>query len=257
MPPTDFRDPLHTETALADRVQSLAARLRAIDPLASEFTDRRLERMLEVACRRLVSITLILEDLWDPHNASAIIRSAEGLGLDSVHFVEAGNRYRRNRGVLKGADRWLSIERYTATEDVFSALRQRGFRVAVADASEDPVRQQSARTLEELPVDSPLAIVMGAEKNGPSQAALELSDHTFTVAMAGFTTSFNVSVSAAIALFDVTRRRRDHLGAMGELDDREILDRVRDWMEATINRRTPPGLRPRSRHHGSESAPES
>ncbi len=208
------------------RVDRILERLEE-NPLARELTPRRLRRLVEVATCRLTSVRAVIENLWDPHNVSAVVRTAEGLGIDEVSVVEDPHRYKVNRGVAHGADRWLRISRFSGLDDCLRELGSAGFTTCAADLGPGCV------PLDALPADRPLALVFGSEKAGLTTAARERADLRFTVPMAGFTGSFNVSVSAALALFSVTQARRSVLGQGGDLDDSQVLGRVGEWLELT------------------------
>ena len=207
-----------------------AARLEF--PLATELTSRRLERLIAVAKRRLRSVTVVGENLWDPHNFSAIVRTAEGLGLERVHVVEDPHPYKRHPGILHGADRWIRLVRHPTLESCLAELHADGFLTAAADVGEGCV------PIDELPVDGPVAVVMGTEKAGLTDRAKTLTDIRFTIPMSGFTESFNVSVSAALALFDLSRRRRKYLGTEGDLTRTEQLELLGFLLERSRRRRT-------------------
>jgi tRNA (guanosine-2'-O-)-methyltransferase len=202
-------------------------RLRA-HPLAALLTQRRIERMVDVLALRLTSVTMVLENLYDPHNVCAVVRSAEGFGLDRVHVVEQPNKFLKNHSILRGSDRWVHVEKHKELSRTVLALQTRGFVTAIADVGRGCV------PVHELPVDGKLAIVMGSEHEGLSRRARSLADVRFTIPMQGFTESFNVSVSAAITLFDVTRRRRDALGGRGELTIDEQVERGIVWMQKSV-----------------------
>ncbi|REJ83423.1 MAG: TrmH family RNA methyltransferase [Acidobacteria bacterium] len=190
--------------------------------------------MIAVAARRLSSLTVVLDNLWSAHNFSAIVRTAEALGLCEAHVVEALSRYRSKAGVTHGADRWLPVRRHGSFVECRAKLRDAGFLLACADVGEGCVE------LGHLPCDRPLAIVLGSEKHGLSEAARSGADLRFTVPMAGFTESFNVSVSAAISLFHVEQRMRERLarrGLEGELAAERAAAMVAAWIESTRARR--------------------
>jgi tRNA (guanosine-2'-O-)-methyltransferase len=217
-----------------DAVAALDAAL-AGHPLCGEITPRRYRRMLEVAASRLGSITVVLENLWDPHNVSAVIRSAEGIGVDRVHVVEQPHRFCVNRGVARGAHRWLRIHRHPDVASCLARLAAEGFVTCAADVG------PGCLDLRELPLDRPLAIVLGSEKDGLTTEARSLAHLRFTIPMAGMTGSFNVSVSAAIALWDLCRRRRVQLGRDGDLALEDQVERVTAWLarQAASRRRGP------------------
>ena len=216
--------------ALDEEGKRLYAALLA-DLWGERVTERRLRRIIEVAQRRLSSVTVVLENLYDPHNASAVVRTAEGFGLDGVHVVEQPNRFAPARSIVRGADRWLQIEKHRGLTGCLGTLEARGFLVCAADVGAGCV------ALEDIPVDRPVALVFGSEHDGLSKRAKGLSELRFTIPMAGFTGSFNVSVSAAIALHDVARRRRELLGRAGDLDEAQRRARVESWLAKSAGRR--------------------
>lgn len=217
---------------LDEEAQRLLERLLT-DPRAERVTARRLTRIVEVAQRRLASVTVVLENLYDPHNASAVVRTAEGFGLDAVHVVETPNRFAAARSIVRGADRWVRIERHARLARCLGELAARGFFVCAADVGPGCV------PLEDLSVGRPIALVFGSEHDGLSRRAKGLADARFTIPMHGFTGSFNVSVSAAIAIHDVARRRRARLKGAGDLDVAEREARVERWLERAAGRRPP------------------
>lgn len=214
----------------AERRERLFAVLRAHEK-AEQLTDRRIERIVEVALKRLGSVTVVMENLWNPHNVSAVVRSAEGFGLDAVHVVEQPNKYQPKKSVVKGADRWVRIERHQGLARCLGDLVADGYEVVAADLGRGTV------PLHEVPVDRPVAIVLGSELDGLSKRAKGMVDTRFEIPMPGFTVSFNVSVSAAIALYDLTTRRREHLGQGGDLPFEALERRAVAWLEKSAQRR--------------------
>lgn len=214
-----------------ERRDALRARLEE-HPLAEQLTERRKDRIVEVVEQRLASVTVVMENLYDPHNVSAVVRTAEGFGLDAVHVVEQPNQYTRNPAILRGADRWVRIVRHRGLTRCLSDLMAAGYTLCAADVGPGAV------PLDEVPVDRPLAVIMGSEREGLTQAAKSMADVRFWVPMSGFTESFNVSVSCALALFDLTRRRRAEIGARGDLPYAESEARALDWLERSARRGT-------------------
>lgn len=180
---------------------------RLTEHLEGSVTPQRLHRFRLAASLRLTSVTVVLENFWDAHNVSAVIRSAEGLGLCDVHVVESPYRYKGNRAILRGADRWLRVHRHASIGGCLDEVTAAGFVTCAADVGEGCLE------LDELPTDRPLAIVMGTERHGLSVEAKHLTDLRYTIPMQGLTESFNVSVSAAVSLFHLTTVRRRLVGS--------------------------------------------
>lgn len=218
----------------ASRRQVILEGLRQ-HPVANEILPQRLERMADVLSQRLCSLTVVLENLFDSHNTSAVIRSAEGLGLFETHVVESLHRFRKAKKITHGADRWLEVRRHSDLTSCLQVLRAQNFTLACADVGPGCV------PLEEVPVEEPLAVVLGSEKAGLSRAARRAADVRFTVPMLGFTESFNVSVSAAVALYSLQRRRRSLLGELGDLPIDRAIETGQSWIESTRERRTRAG----------------
>ena len=206
------------------------------------ITERRRERVQGVLDGRLGSVVVILEPVYRRHNASAILRSAECFGLHEVHLVSRG--FSPSKGAARGSERWLNIHRHETTEEAVAALRERGFRIYVADLQED------AFTPDTLPVDGPVAILMGAELTGVSDTARGLADGCIAVPMRGLTESLNVSVAAACILGRVADRRRTVVGS-GDLtmDQQQAFFAAWEAREAASRQ----GMIARSRQRDTES----
>jgi tRNA (guanosine-2'-O-)-methyltransferase len=192
-----------------------------------------------VIAARLGSVTLVLDRLLDPHNVAAVVRTAEGLGLSTVHLVpHAEGDEISHRRVTQDADKWIDVVRHESGAAAARALAAQGFAVWAGhlDAAAVP--------LEALPAEWPLALLFGNEHEGPSAGTLAACAGTFRIPMAGFTQSFNVSVAAALALHQATRARRAYLGRAGDLPA-EARDRLRSrflHLACKLVRRFPKGL---------------
>lgn len=166
--------------------------------------DDRKERVSAALKQRLGSVIVVLEAVHRRHNVSAMLRSAEAFGVHEVHMVTGP--FRPSKGAARGAERWLELNRHDDTAACLQALKDRGFRVVVADLADD------AWTPDTVPVDRPLAVLFGSEHAGVSDVARAMADGAVIVPMRGLTESLNVSVAAACALQRITERRRDVVG---------------------------------------------
>ncbi len=194
--------------ALIDRVGPEVV----IETLSQYVTPRRQARIDEVLTGRLPGIQVAIEDPYDPHNAAAVVRSAEVFGASAVHVVRASRKIMQSKGVTSGTSDWVDIHHYNALEPCMHALRGQGMRVAAACVDGDV-------DLEAIPVDGPLCLLLGNEHAGLTDEAKAAADFRYRIPMYGFAESLNLSVAAAVSLYDVTRRRRAHLGRVGNLDD--------------------------------------
>lgn len=173
--------------------------------------------------RRLGSVVVIVEAVHRRHNTSAILRSCEAFGVHEVHMVTG--TFRPAKGAARGAERWLELHQHRDIGPCIDALKERGFRVVVADL------QENAHTPDDVPVDGPLAVVFGNELEGVSDAARLRADGSVTVPMFGLTESLNVSVAAACILQRVTTRRRELMAASGDLPSKRRTAFDRMWQE--------------------------
>ena len=182
---------------------------RALEPL---LVDGRRERIDATIDARLGGLALLIENLHDPHNGAAVLRSAEAFGLQTVHVVEAGEKFRFSSDVSQGCEKWLDIERHPTFAAARARLHAAGFVLyaAVPDAT---------LSLGDLDFSRPAAIVVGNEHAGLSDAARAGADSCFAIPMAGMTRSLNLSVAAALIAFHAAQARRGCLGKQGDLDD--------------------------------------
>ncbi len=170
----------------------------------------RAERVREVLSSRLASIVAICVNFEDPRNAAAILRTCEALGILEVFVIEEDFPFQPAPKVTHGAEKWVKLRRFRRATPAFQELRERGFRIFAATP-------QGSMVLEEIPVDSPLALVFGNEKEGLNPEILAQCDGTFRIPMFGFSQSLNVSVAAGIALYFAASARRRFLGKNGDL----------------------------------------
>lgn len=186
-------------------IQQNAARDAAMLEFLSQFiTDERKQRFEEVLDYRTRHITVVLEDIFQPHNASAVMRSCDLMGVQDVHVVENNNHYDVNPEVVMGSTKWLNLNYYESSEfntpAAFERLHAMGYKIVATCPHRDDF------TPDTLPLDQPVALVFGTEKEGLSDYAIEHADMHVHIPMYGFTESFNISVSAALLLQALTQR---------------------------------------------------
>jgi len=186
-----------------------AAICRALEPM---LTAERIARIDSVLANRLGSLTVAVEDTYDPHNAAATIRTSEAFGLNELHVIEPELRFSATKGVTRGAHKWLELHRWPNAEAAVVALHARGFRVYAT-------APDAAASIGDVDVSSPLAVMFGNEHRGLSPAAIAACDGALAVPMFGFTESFNLSVTVALAVSALAARRRAYIGAPGDLPD--------------------------------------
>jgi len=167
--------------------------------LAQFVSDHKKEFVDKVLKARTRNITVVLEDIFQSQNASAVIRTCECMGIQDVHVVENITKYSLNPRVLKGSNKWIDIIHHASngknnTEVVFKQLKEAGYRMIVTDPGQDCV------SIDEIDVHEKIALVFGNELRGISKTALSLCDEKVKIPMYGFTESLNISVSVAICL---------------------------------------------------------
>ncbi|MBI5015252.1 MAG: RNA methyltransferase [Deltaproteobacteria bacterium] len=190
----------------------------------STLRPERREKLLRVLAQRLGAVRLVVENLHDPHNASAVLRSCEAFGVQHVHAVEAAEAFTHSRRITLGAHKWLTLRRHETFAECAAELRDQGFRIYAA------LLDPGAVSLHEIPIDRPVALVLGNEKAGVSPEARILCDGAYTIPMAGFSQSLNISVAAAISLYDLTRRVRTERPDGGLLTERERDALLEVWL---------------------------
>jgi len=181
---------------------------RITDHFSQYITDHKKQFIEKVLNERTRHITLVLEDIYQSQNASAVVRTCECLGLQDIHIVEEDSKYSVNKRVLKGANKWIDLYRYKMkgfnnTEICFRKLREQGYHILATDPSPDGI------SINEIPIDKKIAVVMGNELKGTSSFALDRADQKIFIPMHGFTESFNISVSAAICLNTLLTKIRE------------------------------------------------
>jgi tRNA (guanosine-2'-O-)-methyltransferase len=190
--------------------------------LAPMLTPERIARIDAVLAARLGSVVTVVEDTYDPRNAAATIRTTEALGLAELHVIEAADRFSASGAVTMGAHKWIELHRWPRPAEAIGALRGRGFRVFATLPG-------ASRSVDDVDVGSPIAVVFGNEHAGLTADAIAACDGAIGVPMFGFTESYNLSVTVALAMSQLAARRRAALGARGDLDDRRRRELRARW----------------------------
>lgn len=184
---------------------------RAMRPLLTDERVARLERVLDA---RLASFAVVLENLHDPHNGAAAIRSIEAFGLAALHVIENTEPFRFSPAVTIGCEKWITVHRHADFAACSERLGADGMVLyAMVPGAE--------RDLETIAVDRPFALLFGNEHEGLTEESVGACDERVSLPMFGFTRSFNLSVSVALATQRLAARRREAIGADGDLESRE------------------------------------
>lgn len=207
---------------------------RVVDVLAPYLTDARKGRIAEVLGQRMSGVSVAVEAPSNPHNAAAIVRTAEALGALSIHVVAAEGNALHAKSTTQGAFHWVDTHHHDDLEHFLAEVRQSGTRLAGAwmDA---PI------PVDELPCDEPICLLFGNEERGLSAAARSACDYGFRVPMFGMSESLNLSVTAAISLHDILGRRRAVVGPTDLDDPTRARLRARAYLQS-VDRRLAEGL---------------
>ncbi len=202
-----------------------------LDFLSEYLTENRRQLFEKVIQYRTRHITVVLEDIYQPHNASAVLRSADITGIQDVHIIENRNRYQVNPDVAMGSSKWLNLIKYNESEDntltAYKALRKAGYRIVATTP------HTNDQTLDEIPLDGKMALIFGTELKGLSDTAIVHADEYLRIPMYGFTESYNISVSAALTLFALTEKLRKS-SISWQLSKEEQLDTLIEWTKRTL-----------------------
>jgi tRNA (guanosine-2'-O-)-methyltransferase len=203
-----------------------------IEYLSGFVTKRRLRRFREVLEQRSRYLTVALEDIYQPHNASAVLRSCDGFGIQDAWVIENRNSYTVNPGVELGTRQWLTLRRYGEgaynTPAVMEQLRERGYRIVATS----PHRHDVA--LEEFDLSAgKAAFFFGNELDGLSEGMLEAADEYMRIPMYGFVESFNISVSCALTLHHLSHRLRNS-ELPWRLSEEEQEELLLQWLRSSV-----------------------
>ncbi len=170
---------------------------KIITPNKQDMFDR-------IAADRTNFLTISLENVYQEHNASAVLRSCDCFGIQQLHVIEKNNQYKVQRDIALGAGRWVDMYNYdqgaNPTMDCINKLRSKGYRIVATSPHADE------KTIYDIDITQPMALIFGTERKGISEEVIDSADELVRIPMYGFTESFNISVSVAISL-NVLRQR--------------------------------------------------
>jgi tRNA (guanosine-2'-O-)-methyltransferase len=203
--------------------------------LSGFLTPERLNLFNKILSLRTNYLTVVLEDLYQSQNTSAVVRTADCFGIQNVHVIENKNVFQVNPDVVRGASNWVTVNRYNGktmnTPDALQELRNQGYRIVVATPHDHDV------DLEKFELEKGrAAIVFGCERPGLSDCAMKEADEYMKIPMVGFTESLNVSVAVAITLHHLTHQLRNHTHIDWHLTNDEKQKLLLDWLRTSIKR---------------------
>jgi tRNA (guanosine-2'-O-)-methyltransferase len=187
---------------------SAADIVRILGPM---LLPSRRARIDETVAGRTYSIVPVLEGLYDRGNVSAVLRTAEALGFQSVHVIDSSMKFKEANRVTQGAEKWLDLHLWPGTVAGLAHLKRLGYRIAVTHF-------EGATPIDAVDFNIPTAVLFGNEKDGVSNTALDAADLRMVIPMPGFTRSFNISVAAALCLYHIRQARLRQQDGSGDLD---------------------------------------
>lgn len=219
------------------RIEDKHLRNQIADYLRQFVTEERQARLTEILENRTRHITVVLEDLFQTQNISAVLRTCDCYGIQDVHVVKNRNEFEVHKDISMGADKWLNILQYPHSEhnvkDCIDRLHEQGYWVAAT------LPDEQKRTIFDLPVERKTAFLFGTELTGLSDDAIKYADGNVLIPMYGFTESFNISNSAAIILSHFSERMR-HSEVNWRLTTDEKEELYFEWLQKSV--KNPDGL---------------
>ena len=203
-----------------------------LEKFYEHISDNKKEKFDEYVKNRTRHVTVVLENIFQPHNAAAVLRSCDCFGVQDIHIIENFNKYEPNREIDMGSSKWLNTIKYSKNEnnttECIQALKAKGYKiVATTPHTNDCL-------IDELPMDQPIALLFGTELTGLTDEALEQADAYVRLPMYGFTESYNISVSVALALFSVTERMRKDESINWQLSNKEMDEIKLQWAKKVV-----------------------
>jgi tRNA (guanosine-2'-O-)-methyltransferase len=206
---------------------------RLLEELYGIISESKVEMFERIAKERIRHISIVLENIHQEHNASAVLRTCESFGIQDLYVIEKNNKYKVQRDIARGAGKWVDLHQFNKgdnpTLECITELKTKGYKIVATTPHSE------GYTIESLPLNQPIALVFGTEHTGVSTSITEHADEFVTIPMVGFTESFNISVSAAISMYALRNRLNQEVFDW-KLNDKEQLDLKLKWCEKLIPR---------------------
>jgi tRNA (guanosine-2'-O-)-methyltransferase len=188
-------------------------------------TDRRLEKIRRILSHRQPDLTVVLENIHDPHNVSAILRSADAVGIMGVHLIYTTEEFPKvGRKSSASASKWVGRWKWRSVKECYASLRQGGFKIFASQLD------AGSLSVFDLNMKNKVALIFGNEHRGVSEQAAALADARFKVPMYGMIESLNVSVACAVSLYEALRQRLEQGDySKPKLGDAVLQTLVEEW----------------------------
>ena len=205
-----------------------------IEYLEEFVTPNKVELLNRNLNKRTQYITIVLEDIFQPHNSSAILRSCDCFGIQDIHIIENRNKYLPNDEIALGAEQWLTLTKYNNYENnsvaALTSLKNQGYRIIATTPHNE------CEFLNEFDLNKgKCAFVFGTELTGISDSVVNMADGFMKIPMHGFTESFNISVSVALVLYQLTQKLHNS-DLNWHLEESERLKIKLKWLRNSIKK---------------------
>ncbi len=199
--------------------------------LKEYISEERYRKIETISANRTNHLTVAVENLYQSHNMSAVLRTTECLGIQNVHIIENNFHYQISKEVSMGADKWLTIHRYNQETDntttCLQQLKKQGYKIVATMPSEKD------KMIDDIDISTPTAFVFGTELLGLSDKAIAMADEFVKIPMYGFTESYNISVSVALTMMNVVQRLH-HSDIKWQLSEHDLTALRLEWIKKSI-----------------------
>lgn len=198
-----------------------------LEYLEGFITENRRDSFMRILAQRSRHFVVAIEDVYQLHNTSAVLRTCEVFGVQELHVVEEKYGKKIDKEIALGAQKWVDVDRYNTTGDCIKYLKDRGYKIIATSPHAE------AADLDDFDITDKAAIFFGTEKKGLTQEVLDQADGFIKIPMLGFTESLNISSSAAIVIQSISQRLRKS-DINWQLSEQELLEKRIDWTQKSI-----------------------
>lgn len=201
---------------------------KALFSYLEEFvTPVRRQKFNDILNQRTKHFTVVLEDVYQMHNTSAVIRSCDVFGIQQAHAIEVQHKNTLDKEIAMGAQKWVDLKYHSNTETCIGALKEKGYQIIATTP------HNNSCLVEDFDVTKKSALFFGSERDGVSESVMKQADGFIKIPMVGFTESLNISVSAAIILQSVTSKLRNSTINWQLTEEEKEFQRL-IWMQKSI-----------------------
>ncbi|NHN24874.1 RNA methyltransferase [Flavobacterium jejuense] len=201
--------------------------LALLNYLEGFISENRKQRFIDILTNRTKHFTIAVEDVYQMHNTSAVMRSCEVFGIQELNIIEQKYSKTIDKQIALGAEKWVDINEFSSNKSCIDTLRKKGYQIIATTPHNESC------FLHEFDISKPTALFFGTEKEGLSEDVMNNADGYLKIPMVGFTESLNISVSAAIIIQDLTNRLRNS-DVKWQLSEAEMIEKRLDWTRKTI-----------------------